>query len=113
MGNAEKTWRWCSRLYPAYVFSAPSSEAHGREESLRAPGRHKQLKVGLASPLGQIAMAKLTVFNSTSAQLTNVVHMVSKLVEAVGYLRKRIKDFKDLLRKEKSTVIQLFQKVGL
>lgn len=59
MGNAEKTRRRCSGLSPADVFSAPSSEAHRREESLRAPGRHKQLKVGLASPLGQIAMAKL------------------------------------------------------
>ena len=45
--------------------------------------------------------------------MTTVVHFVGRLVEAMGQPRKRIKEFKDLLRKAKSTATQLFQKVGL
>lgn len=41
------------------------------------------------------------------------MHILCRLVEAMGYSRKRIKDFKDLLRKAKRMATQLFQNEGL
>ena len=40
--------------------------------------------------------------------MKTVVHTVLRLLEAMGYSRKRIKYVKDLLRKAKSTATQLF-----
>ena len=63
-------------------------------------------------PSGSNPLAKLC-FNSASAQVMNVVCIVRRLVKVMGYLRRRIKDIKDLLRKAKSTAIQSSQKVAL
>lgn len=80
------------------------AETRRKEESLSAPGRHSSGMGWLPISLKSRSLKWLD-FNLTGAEMTNVMHFVGRWVEAMGYpfSRKKITDFKGLLRKAKRT----------